>query len=277
MRSIDSMQSFDSTRALDSTKAVQPRLSLQRGLTVTALALALAACASHPGKKDETEADAAKVEEKANSALFGGSWFGGKKKAADEDAAEKGESSAGETAESGAKKSATLPMVMAPGADKEAKAVQPQYAQAIAAIKAGNDDQALALLRDISNKHPNLSGPLLNQAILLRKKGRLQEAEDLLKKSLLSQTQNPRVMNELGVVSREMGNIKQAKASYESAIRLAPGYDRAHYNLAVLADLYLNDTALAVKEFEMYQSLQETRDKKVDGWLKELKRRAGTP
>lgn len=253
-----------------------PFTELQRRLAITTLALWLSACATSPEKGEDAEASA-KVAEKAESALFSGSLFGGKDDAEDEeDASDSDEQETGDTAKAApAKKTQSLPMVLAPGAEKDAKAARSQYAQAMTALKAGNDDQALVLLRDISNRYPNLSGPLLNQAILLRKKGRLTEAEDLLKKSMTSQTQNPRVMNELGVVSRELGNFKQAKAAYESAIRLAPGYDRAHYNLAVLADLYLNDTALAIKEFEMYQSLQETRDKKVDGWLKELKRRAG--
>lgn len=249
---------------------------LQRRLAVSALVLLLAACATAPKKSDADKAsaeDAANVAEKADSALFG-SLFGDndkprKKRDKKVDAAD-----AATPAPVG-KRAINLPMVLAPGAEKDAKAAKSQYAQAMAALKAGNDDQALVLLRDISNQHPNLSGPLLNQAILLRKKGRLEEAQDLLKKSMMSQTQNPRVFNELGVVNRELGNFKQAKSAYETAIRLAPGYDRAHYNLAVLADLYLNDPALAVKEFEMYQSLQDSRDKKVDGWLKELKRRAG--
>lgn len=252
-----------------------PFTELQRRLALTALALWLNACATSPDKGEDADASA-KVAEKAESALFGGSLFGGKDDDDDEeDAQEREDKASGDAASAAPRKQQTLPMVLAPGAEKDAKAARTQYAQAMTALRAGNDDQALALLRDLSNRYPNLSGPLLNQAILLRKKGRLTEAEDLLKKSMTSPTQNPRVMNELGVVSRELGNFKQAKAAYESAIRLAPGYDRAHYNLAVLADLYLNDTALAIKEFEMYQSLQETRDKKVDGWLKELKRRAG--
>ncbi len=244
----------------------------QRHLALAGMALWLSACATAPDKGD---ADSEKVAKKADAALFSGGLFGGKD---DDDSGANDKAVKDKAAPKttpGAKKTENLPMVLAPGAEKDAKAARAQYAQAMTALKSGNDDQALALLRDISNRHPNLSGPLLNQAVLLRKKGRLSEAEDLLKKSMTSPTQNPRIMNELGIVSRELGNFKQAKAAYESAIRLAPGYDRAHFNLAILADLYLNDTALAIKEFEMYQSLQETRDKKVDGWLKELKRRAG--
>lgn len=216
-----------------------PFIDLHRPFAVAMLAIVLAACSSAPGKKNGDEAVPAALTTRS--------------------------------------KSENLPLVLAPGAEKSAKAAKAQYAQAMAALHAGNEEQALVLLRDVSNRHPDLSGPLLNQAILLRKKGRLEEAQELLKKSMLSETQNPRVMNEMGVVSRELGNFKQAKNAYESAIRLAPGYDRPHYNLAVLADLYLNDKTLAIKEFEMYQSLQEKRDKKVDGWIKELKRRAETP
>lgn len=257
-----------------------PFTDLRRAAAVAVTVALLAACASKPVTTDGDEEASVKVAEKAESALFSGSLFGGKRSKKDdtETAVEKPAEGEGVSKKvGGPTPQVNLPMVLAPGAEKDAKAAKSQYTQALAAIKNGNDEQALVLLRDISNRHPNLSGPLLNQAILLRKKGRLEEAQDLLKKSMLSPTQNPRVMNELGVVSRQLGNFKQAKSAYESAIRLAPGYDRPHYNLAVLADLYLGDAALAIKEFEMFQSLQEKRDKKVDGWLKELKRRGDAP
>lgn len=62
--------------------------------------------------------------------------------------------------------------------------------------------------------------------------------------------------------------------SYESAIRIDENYAPAHYNLAVLADLYLHDPVLALKEFETYQTLLPEPDKKVNGWIIELQRRA---
>ena len=108
----------------------------------------------------------------------------------------------------------------------------------------------------------------------MRKKGNIQEAYDLLQKSILQHGKNPRLLNELGVLSRQLGKFRQAQVSYESAIRIDENYAPAHYNLAVLADLYLHDPVLALKEFETYQTLLPEPDKKVNGWIIELQRRA---
>ncbi|CBL46602.1 Hypothetical protein HDN1F_30190 [gamma proteobacterium HdN1] len=246
------------------------------------LAMSLAGC-STLGLKKSSDAPAKPAESastpESKSSMFEswgslGDWSrkitgrSGKAKTIDDELAE-----LDDTASTSSRKAAPIPLVIAPGAQKDAAKAESQYRQALTALNSGQEDQALVLLRDISNQYPNLSGPLLNQAILLRKKGRLEEARDLLQKSLLTPTQNPRVMNELGIVNRELGQMKQARAAYESAIRLAPSYDLPHYNLGVLADLYLQDLPLAIQEFEAYQALQETRDKRVDGWLKDLKRR----
>ena len=99
----------------------------------------------------------------------------------------------------------------------------------------------------------------------------------MLKKAAYGPTRDPRVMNQLGVVSRKLGQFQEARQAYQAALRLAPDYDKAHYNLAVLADLYLGDLPLAIAGFEKYQSLQATRDRRIDGWLKDLRRRVAKP
>ncbi len=172
---------------------------------------------------------------------------------------------------------APLPKVLAPTAEADARKAGPQYQQALQLLRAGQTDQALAIFKSLTQQYPTLTGPALNQALILQKQGRLQDAVKVLKKAAYGPTRDPRVMNQLGVVSRQAGLFQDARQAYQAALRLAPGYDKAHYNLAVLADVYLGDLTLAIAEFEKYQSLQETRDKRVDGWLKDLRRRVAKP
>ncbi|MGB3622248.1 tetratricopeptide repeat protein [Ketobacter sp. MCCC 1A13808] len=167
-----------------------------------------------------------------------------------------------------------LTMNMSSAQNSQAKQAQPDFDRAINEMRKGNLDSALQRLQAISKSYPALSGPIVNQAIILRKMGKKQEAYDLLHKALHDHGKNPFLLNELGVISRELGKFKQAQASYESAIRIDENYLSAHYNLAVLADLYLHDPALALAEFEAYQRLLPTPDKKVAGWMKEIERRA---
>lgn len=158
--------------------------------------------------------------------------------------------------------------------EKQAQAARADFDRALIEMKKGNLDSALALFRQLSGQYPALAGPIVNQAIILRKKGQLEAAHKLLQDNLLTHARNPYLLNELGVISRQLGQFKKAQASYEAAIRIDPNYAKAHYNLGVLADLYLHDPALALQSFNRYQALIPEPDKKVDGWIKDLERRA---
>jgi len=160
-----------------------------------------------------------------------------------------------------------------PDHEKQAKAAKEPFERALLEMKKGNLDGALSQFRQLSSQYPALAGPVVNQAIILRKKGQLDAAHKLLQDGLMTHGRNPYYLNQLGIYSREMGQFKKAQASYESAIRIDENYAKAHYNLAVLADLYLHDPALALREFQTYQKLLPAPDEKVAGWIKEIERR----
>lgn len=156
---------------------------------------------------------------------------------------------------------------------READSAQRYYQIALEQARTGNYEAALRLFRDIGNQFPSLSGPVVNQAILLRRMGRQEEARNLLQNSMISKVSNHYLLNELGILYREQGRFNQAKQAYESAIRREPAYDKAYYNLGVLADLYLHDPALALDAFQQYQMLQVEPDRQVAGWIVEIERR----
>ncbi|MAR92330.1 MAG: tetratricopeptide repeat protein [Pseudomonadota bacterium] len=166
------------------------------------------------------------------------------------------------------------PVTRDPAQVKQAELARSDFNRAIASMRNNDLDQAMARFQDLAMQYPALAGPIVNQAIILRKKGQLQEAYDLLQNSLLQHGKNPRLLNELGIISRRLGKFRQARVSYESAIRIDAAYATAHYNLAVLADLYLHDPELALKEFKQYQALIPEPDKTVGRWIIELERRA---
>jgi len=159
---------------------------------------------------------------------------------------------------------------------QQAQQAQSDFNRALGELRKGNLDSAQTRFQQLSAQYPALGGPVVNQAIALRKQGKLQEAYDLIQANLLQHSKNPHLLNELGVVSRKLGKFRQAQVSYESAIRVDDRFATAHYNLAVLADLYLHDPALALKEFETYQTLIPEPDKQVSGWIIELQRRAAS-
>jgi hypothetical protein len=56
------------------------------------------------------------------------------------------------------------------------------------------------------------------------------------------------------------------------AVTVSPDYALAHYNLGVLNELYLQRLDVALRHFEIYQSLVGD-DKQVEKWISDLRRR----
>ena len=159
--------------------------------------------------------------------------------------------------------------------EQQAKLANGEFNRALALLRQNKLEEAYNAFSELNSKYPTLTGPIVNQAIILRKQGQWQQAYDLLSQSAKTHNTNPFLFNELGYISRKLGKFNEAQASYQTAIGIDSTFANAHYNLAVLADLYLHQPALALQEFETYQSLLDTPDKTVEVWIKELQRRVG--
>lgn len=149
----------------------------------------------------------------------------------------------------------------------------PEYARALQSMRAGDLDKALVMLQSISSRYPQLSGPVVNQGIIYQRQNKFDDAEKALRKALDVNDSNPYAHNALGLTLREKGEFADARKHYEAAIALDPKYARAHFNLGVLAELYLQDMALALNHFRAYQSLQRQQDQTVANWIADLERR----
>ena len=149
----------------------------------------------------------------------------------------------------------------------------PEYARALQSMRAGELDKALVMLQSISSRYPQLSGPVVNQGIIYQRQKKYDDAEKALRKALEVNAGNPYAHNALGLTLREKGKFADARKHYEAAIALDPKYARAHFNLGVLAELYMQDMNLALSHFRAYQSLQRQQDQTVANWIADLERR----
>ena len=149
------------------------------------------------------------------------------------------------------------------------------YQKAIVLMKANQADEAFALFEEVHNKAAQFSGPLINQAIIRIQQQKFKEADELLKKAITLNEKNPFVYNLQGYVGRQLGQFPYARTAYEKAISLSPKYAKAHFNLGVLADLYLQDFPLALQHYEAYQTTQATPDATVGKWIIDLQKRTG--
>ncbi|MFZ5756679.1 MAG: tetratricopeptide repeat protein [Pseudomonadota bacterium] len=150
-----------------------------------------------------------------------------------------------------------------------------EYFAAVQAMKAGKLNDALVGFQAISAQHPVLSGPLVNQALIYIRQEKWEDALDSIDQTLKVNPKNPFAWNMRGIVLREQGKFKEARAAYEKALAIDGNYAKAHFNLGVLADLYLQDLNLALKHYERYQALQRKPDQAVGNWIGDLRNRLG--
>lgn len=149
------------------------------------------------------------------------------------------------------------------------------YARATSLMANDQDAEAMTLLQAITVSAPTLSGPVVNQAVILLKQKQYADAEKQLRQALTINARNPYAHNLLGIALRDQGKFTDARAAYEAALSIDPDYAKAHFNLGVLADLYLQDLPLALGHYERYQALQGKQDPAVANWIIDLQKRTG--
>lgn len=70
-------------------------------------------------------------------------------------------------------------------------------------------------------------------ALILKGRNELAEAERLMRASIRTAPREPAFHNNLGNLLRSRSNLPEAEACYRRAIALKPGYAEAHYNLGI--------------------------------------------
>jgi tetratricopeptide (TPR) repeat protein len=152
-------------------------------------------------------------------------------------------------------------------------AAQAAYDRALAAMRAEDWLRAESELGQLTRDYPAYPGPQVNLAIVYRNEKRPGDARAALDRALAVDPKHAVANNELGILLRETGKFEEAERAYRRALEIDPNYALAHYNLGVLLDVYLRRGAEAIAQYEAYQSSLAEPDKKVAGWLIDLRRR----
>lgn len=147
------------------------------------------------------------------------------------------------------------------------------YESALSAMRAGKAAQAEKALQQLTEQHPNYSGPQTNLGILYFHQKKLEEAKAAFKASLEINPKNVVSLNHLGIISRGAGKFKEARDYYEKALQIDPDYAYAHLNYGILLELYMGKLSEALEHYKRYQKLTPKEDIEVKKWIVDLGRR----
>lgn len=149
------------------------------------------------------------------------------------------------------------------------------FNDALDALRAGDEARAAEMLRDLTIRFPAFAGPWTNLALVRMRHDELEPARELLQHAVAVCTRCAAVQNLIGVIARRQGNFVAAEQSYQLAIAADDGYAAAHFNLAILYELYLRRQDKAAGEYARYVELaaDPLDTGEVNKWIADLKRR----
>jgi len=149
------------------------------------------------------------------------------------------------------------------------------FDQAVIAMREGRMRDAEIVLLEITVDQPELAGPWINLGRLYVALQQPEEARGAFQRAVRANPRNCTAYNELGVLSRQIGDFAGAEEHYRTCLEKMPSFRDAYLNLGILYDLYLGKLPEALEAYKRYQSLLSEPDRRVKGWVMDLERRLG--
>ena len=147
------------------------------------------------------------------------------------------------------------------------------YEQAIAALKNGATEQALTLLTRLSLDAPDKPRLFTNLGLAHFRLHQAELAEQAFQQAIARNPDDAVAHNHLGILQRRQGRFDDALLEYQRAIEIDSKYARAHLNLGILFDLYLQDLEKALQQYRRYLDLTSEENAQVAGWIVDIERR----
>ena len=147
-----------------------------------------------------------------------------------------------------------------------------KYKKALTLLNHDKLDAAKEIFQQLKSDRPELAGPYANLAIIALKNNEPEKALELVKLALTKNPNLAQALNLLAYLEQVSGEIKSAEKHYKEAIKNKNNYAIAHYNIALLYDVYLQDIESAIPHYERYMELINNEDKNTADWLEQIKR-----
>lgn len=146
-----------------------------------------------------------------------------------------------------------------------------EYEAGIDALSIKDYNAAKDFFSRFAVKNPGLSGAYLNLAIIAYTQQAYDEAGRLIVRVLEINPRHPRAYHLRALLRQNNGEIRLAEKDYKKAIALNPHYTIAHYNLALLYDIFLQDLQPAIEHYSIYLELLSSEDKNTQDWINHLR------
>lgn len=146
------------------------------------------------------------------------------------------------------------------------------YLNAINELEGKDYQRASSNLQRVMAGNPGFVEGWGNLALAQLHLGEIQTAKQSLDNALQLDQESAMLQNLAGLIAIEEGMYEIAEKYYMRAISLNPSMANAHYNLALLHDIYYQDIGKAIQHYERYLSLINNADTDTEAWVQELKR-----
>ena len=150
------------------------------------------------------------------------------------------------------------------------------YQQALDYLHIQQYREAIQILDPIAKNHPQHFGAWINLATAYYGEGDITTTQNTAQHAVSINDSEPEIHNLLGLLAVENKQYRAAETSYLLAIKIAPDFTLAHYNLALLYDIYYQDIPAAYKHYNLYLANTQQKDIETQEWVEQLKYSLGS-
>lgn len=138
-------------------------------------------------------------------------------------------------------------------------------------IDNGDFKKAENQLKTLGKKYPKDPAVAINLATIQYLIGDYDESNKTLEKVKSQSSELPEYFNLRGLLEVKEKKFPEAEKSYLKAISLNDKFANAHYNLALLYDIYYQDIKNAFLHYTQYLSNIDHEDTETKDWVEQLK------
>jgi tetratricopeptide (TPR) repeat protein len=144
------------------------------------------------------------------------------------------------------------------------------FTTALSYMDKKNYVSAEKLLNQLNIEQPKFIGPWINMGLLNLLQKRPVAAQKYVDKAYELDPKLPQTLNLMGLLATHNRQVSKAESYYKQALEYDNQYSNAHYNLALLFDIYLQDYEQAIVHYKRYLALVKNNDTETLNWLEQL-------